>query len=181
MEQYTAKSNSSTEQIIVQAGQMQQQVQGQPLMVQVSEGRLVTTGQPIMVQALPGGQGQTIMQVPVLGHGVCSRYNRSHQDRSRSRVDRLCKWGQTQHIITQQPRTVVTAGQSQTHSADCSPGAARGTDCSRADHCLSAINADGTILQQGMITIPTANWQEHRLFIQKPTPTQPAVGKGRSL
>ncbi|KAB0370234.1 hypothetical protein FD755_018196, partial [Muntiacus reevesi] len=40
-------------------------VQGKPLMVQVSEGQLVTTGQPIMVQALPGGQGQTIMQVPV--------------------------------------------------------------------------------------------------------------------
>ena len=43
------------------------------------------------------------------------------------------------------------------------------------------VNADGTILQQGMTTIPTANWQEHRLFIQKPTPTQPAVGKGLSL
>ncbi|KAB0358105.1 hypothetical protein FD754_002261, partial [Muntiacus muntjak] len=40
-------------------------VQGQPLMVQASEGRLVTTGQHIMVQALPGGQGQTIMQIPV--------------------------------------------------------------------------------------------------------------------
>ena len=91
MEQYTAKSNSLTEQIIVQAGQMQQQVQGQPLMVQVSEGQLVTTGQPVMVQALPGGQGQTIMQVPILGHRVCSGYNRPHQERPRSGVDRLCK------------------------------------------------------------------------------------------
>lgn len=44
------------------------QVQGQPLMVQVSGGQLITsTGQPIMVQAVPGGQGQTIMQVPVSG------------------------------------------------------------------------------------------------------------------
>ncbi|KAF5929694.1 hypothetical protein HPG69_002417 [Diceros bicornis minor] len=68
MEQYTANSNSSTEQIVVQAGQIQQQVQGQPLMVQVSGGQLITsTGQPIMVQAVPGGQGQTIMQVPVSG------------------------------------------------------------------------------------------------------------------
>nr|XP_016848793.1 PREDICTED: nuclear transcription factor Y subunit alpha isoform X3 [Anolis carolinensis] len=96
MEQYTANSNSSTEQIVVQAGQIQQQqqggvtavqlqteaqvasasgqqvqtlqVQGQPLMVQVSGGQLITsTGQPIMVQAVPGSQGQTIMQVPVSG------------------------------------------------------------------------------------------------------------------
>ncbi|KAM4759794.1 nuclear transcription factor Y subunit alpha isoform 8-T9 [Cyanocitta cristata] len=68
MEQYTTNSSSSTEQIVVQAGQIQQQVQGQPLMVQVSGGQLITsTGQPIMVQAVPGGQGQTIMQVPVSG------------------------------------------------------------------------------------------------------------------
>lgn len=44
------------------------QVQAQPLMVQVSGGQLITSsGQPIMVQAMPGGQGQTIMQVPVSG------------------------------------------------------------------------------------------------------------------
>ncbi|XP_075709745.1 nuclear transcription factor Y subunit alpha isoform X1 [Rhinoderma darwinii] len=93
MEQYTTSSNGSPEQIVVQAGQIQQQqpgavtavqlqteaqvgaasgqqvqtlqvVQGQPLMVQVSGGQLITsTGQPIMVQAM-GGQGQTLMQVP---------------------------------------------------------------------------------------------------------------------
>ncbi|KAG8589131.1 hypothetical protein GDO81_006273 [Engystomops pustulosus] len=96
MEQYTTSSNGSPEQIVVQAGQIQQQqpgavtavqlqteaqvgaasgqqvqtlqvVQGQPLMVQVSGGQLITsTGQPIMVQAM-GGQGQTLMQVPVTG------------------------------------------------------------------------------------------------------------------
>ncbi|XP_063307855.1 nuclear transcription factor Y subunit alpha isoform X1 [Pelobates fuscus] len=95
MEQYTTSSNGSPEQIVVQAGQIQQQpgavtavqlqteaqvgaasgqqvqtlqvVQGQPLMVQVSGGQLITsTGQPIMVQAM-GGQGQTLMQVPVSG------------------------------------------------------------------------------------------------------------------
>ncbi|XP_068121635.1 nuclear transcription factor Y subunit alpha isoform X5 [Hyperolius riggenbachi] len=94
MEQY-ASSNGSPEQIVVQAGQIQQQpgavtavqlqteaqvgaasgqqvqtlqvVQGQPLMVQVSGGQLITsTGQPIMVQAM-SGQGQTLMQVPVTG------------------------------------------------------------------------------------------------------------------
>ncbi|MGH0183612.1 UNVERIFIED_CONTAM: hypothetical protein FKN15_012454 [Acipenser sinensis] len=97
MEQYTATTSSTGEQIIVQtsAGQLQQQqggvtavqlqseaqgasasgqqvqtlqVQGQPLMVQVSGGQLITSsGQPIMVQAVQGGQGQTIMQVPVSG------------------------------------------------------------------------------------------------------------------
>ncbi|XP_069094480.1 nuclear transcription factor Y subunit alpha isoform X2 [Pleurodeles waltl] len=94
MEQYTTNSNGATEQIVVQAGQIQQQgavtavqlqteaqvastsgqqvqtlqVQGQPLMVQVSGGQLITsTGQPIMVQAMTSGQGQTIMQVPVSG------------------------------------------------------------------------------------------------------------------
>lgn len=37
-------------------------------MVQVSGGQLITSsGQPIMVQAMSGGQGQTIMQVPVSG------------------------------------------------------------------------------------------------------------------
>jgi len=37
-------------------------------MVQVSGGQLITSsGQPIMVQAMTGGQGQTIMQVPVSG------------------------------------------------------------------------------------------------------------------
>lgn len=36
-------------------------------MVQVSGGQLITSnGQPIMVQAM-GGQGQTLMQVPVSG------------------------------------------------------------------------------------------------------------------
>ncbi|KTG45844.1 hypothetical protein cypCar_00001164 [Cyprinus carpio] len=68
MEQYTA--TASGDQIVVQAanGQIQQQVQGQPLMVQVSGGQLITSsGQPIMVQAMSGAQGQTIMQVPVSG------------------------------------------------------------------------------------------------------------------
>ncbi|XP_070294498.1 LOW QUALITY PROTEIN: nuclear transcription factor Y subunit alpha [Salvelinus sp. IW2-2015] len=56
--------------VMTASGQQVQtlQVQGQPLMVQVSGGQLITSsGQPIMVQAMGGGQGQTIMQVPVSG------------------------------------------------------------------------------------------------------------------
>ncbi|KAM6044318.1 nuclear transcription factor Y subunit alpha isoform 8-T10 [Chlamydotis macqueenii] len=153
MEQYAANSNSSTEQIVVQAGQIQQQqqggvtavqlqteaqvasasgqqvqtlqvVQGQPLMVQVSGGQLITsTGQPIMVQAVPGGQGQTIMQVPVSGTQGLQ---------------------QTQQQIAVQGQQVAQAAEGQTI-------------------VYQPVNADGTILQQvtvpvtGMITIPAAS------------------------
>ncbi|XP_040508669.1 nuclear transcription factor Y subunit alpha isoform X23 [Gallus gallus] len=146
MEQYTANSNSSTEQIVVQAGQIQQQqggvtavqlqteaqvasasgqqvqtlqvVQGQPLMVQVSGGQLITsTGQPIMVQAVPGGQGQTIMQVPVSGTQGLQ---------------------QTQQQIAVQGQQVAQTAEGQTI-------------------VYQPVNADGTILQQGMITIPAAS------------------------
>uniref|UniRef100_A0A8C5U8D0 Nuclear transcription factor Y subunit n=1 Tax=Malurus cyaneus samueli TaxID=2593467 RepID=A0A8C5U8D0_9PASS len=118
MEQYTANSSSSTEQIVVQAGQIQQQVQGQPLMVQVSGGQLITsTGQPIMVQAVPGGQGQTIMQVPVSGTQGLQ---------------------QTQQQIAVQGQQVAQAAEGQTI-------------------VYQPVNADGTILQQGMITIPAAS------------------------
>lgn len=53
-------------------------VQGQPLMVQVSGGQLITpSGQPIMVQAMPGGQTQTIMQLPVTGSQGLQQVSRS--------------------------------------------------------------------------------------------------------
>lgn len=54
-------------------------VQGQPLMVQVSGGQLITpSGQPIMVQAMPGGQTQTIMQLPVTGSQGLQQVSRRH-------------------------------------------------------------------------------------------------------
>uniref|UniRef100_A0A8D0Z7L7 Nuclear transcription factor Y subunit n=3 Tax=Sus scrofa TaxID=9823 RepID=A0A8D0Z7L7_PIG len=118
MEQYTTNSNSSTEQIVVQAGQIQQQVQGQPLMVQVSGGQLITsTGQPIMVQAVPGGQGQTIMQVPVSGTQGLQQIQLvppgQIQIQGGQAVQVQGQQGQTQQIIIQQPQTAVTAGQTQ--------------------------------------------------------------------
>ncbi|XP_040508664.1 nuclear transcription factor Y subunit alpha isoform X7 [Gallus gallus] len=95
-----------------------QVVQGQPLMVQVSGGQLITsTGQPIMVQAVPGGQGQTIMQVPVSGTQGLQ---------------------QTQQQIAVQGQQVAQTAEGQTI-------------------VYQPVNADGTILQQGMITIPAAS------------------------
>uniref|UniRef100_A0A4X1SLD8 Nuclear transcription factor Y subunit n=1 Tax=Sus scrofa TaxID=9823 RepID=A0A4X1SLD8_PIG len=172
MEQYTTNSNSSTEQIVVQAGQIQQQqqggvtavqlqteaqvasasgqqvqtlqvVQGQPLMVQVSGGQLITsTGQPIMVQAVPGGQGQTIMQVPVSGTQGLQQIQLvppgQIQIQGGQAVQVQGQQGQTQQIIIQQPQTAVTAGQTQVIS-------------------FSPLLEHITVPVSGMITIPAAS------------------------
>ncbi|KAB1261774.1 Nuclear transcription factor Y subunit alpha [Camelus dromedarius] len=172
MEQYTANSNSSTEQIVVQAGQIQQQVQGQPLMVQVSGGQLITsTGQPIMVQAVPGGQGQTIMQVPVSGtQGLQQVSDRELveqkiqlvppgqiQIQGGQAVQVQGQQGQTQQIIIQQPQTAVTAGQTQTQQQIAVQGQQVAQTAEGQTIVYQPVNADGTILQQGMITIPAAS------------------------
>uniref|UniRef100_A0A8C6RGT5 Nuclear transcription factor Y subunit n=1 Tax=Nannospalax galili TaxID=1026970 RepID=A0A8C6RGT5_NANGA len=183
MEQYTANSNSSTEQIVVQAGQIQQQqqggvtavqlqteaqvasasgqqvqtlqvVQGQPLMVQVSGGQLITsTGQPIMVQAVPGGQGQTIMQVPVSGTQGLQQIQLvppgQIQIQGGQAVQVQGQQGQTQQIIIQQPQTAVTAGQTQKHSDLEGPG---------NKPRYFPYNKNGvTVPVSGMITIPAAS------------------------
>ncbi|XP_062461641.1 nuclear transcription factor Y subunit alpha isoform X8 [Pezoporus occidentalis] len=162
MEQYTANSNSSTEQIVVQAGQIQQQVQGQPLMVQVSGGQLITsTGQPIMVQAVPGGQGQTIMQVPVSGTQGLQQIQLVQpgqiQIQGGQAVQVQGQQGQTQQIIIQQPQTAVTAGQTQTQQQIAVQGQQVAQAAEGQTIVYQPVNADGTILQQGMITIPAAS------------------------
>ncbi|XP_046760078.1 nuclear transcription factor Y subunit alpha isoform X8 [Gallus gallus] len=116
----TAVQLQTEAQVASASGQQVQtlQVQGQPLMVQVSGGQLITsTGQPIMVQAVPGGQGQTIMQVPVSGTQGLQ---------------------QTQQQIAVQGQQVAQTAEGQTI-------------------VYQPVNADGTILQQGMITIPAAS------------------------
>ncbi|XP_053943554.1 nuclear transcription factor Y subunit alpha isoform X5 [Cuculus canorus] len=191
MEQYTANSNSSTEQIVVQAGQIQQQqqggvtavqlqteaqvasasgqqvqtlqvVQGQPLMVQVSGGQLITsTGQPIMVQAVPGGQGQTIMQVPVSGTQGLQQIQLVQpgqiQIQGGQAVQVQGQQGQTQQIIIQQPQTAVTAGQTQAQQQIAVQGQQVAQATEGQTIVYQPVNADGTILQQGMITIPAAS------------------------
>ncbi|KAK2507734.1 hypothetical protein MC885_019046 [Smutsia gigantea] len=209
MEQYTANSNSSTEQIVVQAGQIQQQqqggvtavqlqteaqvasasgqqvqtlqVQGQPLMVQVSGGQLITsTGQPIMVQAVPGGQGQTIMQVPVSGTQGLQQIQLvppgQIQIQGGQAVQVQGQQGQTQQIIIQQPQTAVTAGQTQdyvvlffvvslesvklydyflqTQQQIAVQGQQVAQTAEGQTIVYQPVNADGTILQQ--VTVPVS-------------------------
>ncbi|XP_077151400.1 nuclear transcription factor Y subunit alpha isoform X6 [Ranitomeya variabilis] len=162
MEQYTTSSNGSPEQIVVQTGQIQQQqVQGQPLMVQVSGGQLITsTGQPIMVQAM-GGQGQTLMQVPVSGSQGLQQIQLVQpgqiQIQGGQALQLQAQQGQPQQIIIQQPQTAVTAGQSQTQQQIAVQGQQVAQTAEGQTIVYQPVNADGTILQQGMITIPAAS------------------------
>ncbi|KAG3294203.1 NFYA-like [Ictidomys tridecemlineatus] len=110
MEQYMANSNSSTEQIVVQAGQIQQQIQ------------LVLPGQ-IQIQ---GGQAVQVQS----------------------------QQGQTQQIIIQQPQTAVTAGQTQTQQQIAVQGKQVAQTAEGKTIIYQPVNADGSILQQGVITIP---------------------------
>uniref|UniRef100_A0A8C5P6P6 Nuclear transcription factor Y subunit n=1 Tax=Leptobrachium leishanense TaxID=445787 RepID=A0A8C5P6P6_9ANUR len=189
MEQYTTSSNGSPEQIVVQAGQIQQQpgavtavqlqteaqvgaasgqqvqtlqvVQGQPLMVQVSGGQLITsTGQPIMVQAM-GSQGQTLMQVPVSGSQGLQQIQLVQpgqiQIQGGQALQVQAQQGQPQQIIIQQPQTAVTAGQSQGQQQIAVQGQQVAQTAEGQTIVYQPVNADGTILQQGMITIPAAS------------------------
>ncbi|XP_055510874.1 nuclear transcription factor Y subunit alpha-like isoform X2 [Leucoraja erinacea] len=158
MEQYTTNNSNSTEQIVVQ-GQIQQQ--GQPLMVQVSGGQLITsTGQPIMVQAVPTGQGQTIMQVPVSGGQGIQQIQlvqpNQLQLQSGQAVQVQNQQGQAQQIIIQQPQAAVTAGQTQSQQ-QIVQGQQVAQTAEGQTIVYQPVNADGTILQQGMITIPAAS------------------------
>ncbi|KAG1949980.1 nuclear transcription factor Y subunit alpha [Pimephales promelas] len=171
MEQYTTTTTTSGEQIVVQtnSGQIQQQVQGQPLMVQVSGGQLITSsGQPIMVQAMTGGQGQTIMQVPVSGTQGLQQIQLVQPSQIQlpggQTLQLQGQQGQTQQIIIQQPQTAVTAGQNQV-SYDIFQGqqqiTVQGQQVAQTAEgqtiVYQPVNADGTILQQGMITIPASS------------------------
>lgn len=174
MEQYTTTSG---DQIVVQTanGQIQQQLQGQPLMVQVSGGQLITSsGQPIMVQAMSGGQGQTIMQVPVSGAQGLQQIQLVQpgqiQLQGGQTLQLQGQQGQAQQIIIQQPQTAISTGQSQvshTHLkllSDLQNGqqiTVQGQQVAQtADGqtiVYQPVNADGTVLQQGMITIPAGS------------------------
>ncbi|MBZ3886943.1 Nuclear transcription factor Y subunit alpha [Sciurus carolinensis] len=131
-------------------------------MVQVSGGQLITsTGQPIMVQAVPGGQGQTIMQVPVSGTQGLQQIQLvppgQIQIQGGQAVQVQGQQGQTQQIIIQQPQTAVTAGQTQTQQQIAVQGQQVAQTAEGQTIVYQPVNADGTILQQGMITIPAAS------------------------
>ncbi|KAM9444482.1 nuclear transcription factor Y subunit alpha isoform 3-T3 [Clarias gariepinus] len=161
MEQFT-EAASGGEQIVVQTagGSVQQQVQGQPLMVQVSGGQLITpSGQPIMVQAMPGGQTQTIMQLPVTGSQGLQQIQLVQPGQIQLSGGQTLQvqtaQGQTQQIIIQQPQTAVTAGQNQPQQITVQGQQAQTAEGQTI--LYQPVNADGTILPQGMITIPAAS------------------------
>ncbi|KAE8623497.1 hypothetical protein XENTR_v10005630 [Xenopus tropicalis] len=130
-------------------------------MVQVSGGQLITsTGQPIMVQAM-GGQGQTLMQVPVSGSQGLQQIQLVQpgqiQIQGGQAVQVQAQQGQPQQIIIQQPQTAVTAGQSQNQQQIAVQGQQVAQTAEGQTIVYQPVNADGTILQQGMITIPAAS------------------------
>ncbi|XP_055788613.1 nuclear transcription factor Y subunit alpha-like isoform X1 [Salvelinus fontinalis] len=181
--------------VLTASGQQVQtlQVQGQPLVVQVSGGQLITSsGQPIMVQAMGGGQGQTIMQVPVSGgqglqqiqlqggqqiqlqNGQTIHLGGQQIQLQNGQMLQLGgQQGQPQQIIIQQPQQAITAGQNQGQQIQLQQGQQiqlqqgqqiqlqQGQQLAQtADGqtiVYQPVNADGTVLQQGMITIPAGS------------------------
>ncbi|XP_031700952.1 nuclear transcription factor Y, alpha, like isoform X6 [Anarrhichthys ocellatus] len=138
-----------------------QVVQGQPLMVQVSGGQLITSsGQPIMVQAMSGGQGQTIMQVPVSGAQGLQQIQLVQpgqiQLQGGQTLQLQGQQGQPQQIIIQQPQTAITAGQNQGQQISVQ-GQQVAQTADGQTIVYQPVNADGTVLQQGMITIPASS------------------------
>ncbi|XP_040915109.1 nuclear transcription factor Y, alpha, like isoform X9 [Toxotes jaculatrix] len=149
--------------VVTASGQQVQtlQVQGQPLMVQVSGGQLITSsGQPIMVQAMSGGQGQTIMQVPVSGAQGLQQIQLVQpgqiQLQGGQTLQLQGQQGQAQQIIIQQPQTAITAGQNQGQQISVQ-GQQVAQTADGQTIVYQPVNADGTVLQQGMITIPAAS------------------------
>ncbi|XP_068184472.1 nuclear transcription factor Y, alpha, like isoform X4 [Antennarius striatus] len=149
--------------VVTASGQQVQtlQVQGQPLMVQVSGGQLITSsGQPIMVQAMPGGQSQTIMQVPVSGAQGLQQIQLVQpgqiQLQGGQTLQLQGQQGQPQQIIIQQPQAAITAGQNQGQQISVQ-GQQVAQTADGQTIVYQPVNADGTVLQQGMITIPAAS------------------------
>ncbi|XP_071781972.1 nuclear transcription factor Y subunit alpha-like isoform X1 [Centroberyx gerrardi] len=162
MEQYTTVAATTGEQMVQTVNGHIQQVQGQPLMLQVSGGQLITSaGQPLMVQAM-GGQGQNIMRVPVSGAQGLQQIQLVQpgqiQIQGGQTIQVQGPQGQTQQIIIQQPQTALTAGpnQGQQHIALQGHQVAQTADGQTIVY--QPVNADSSVLQQaGMITIPASS------------------------
>ncbi|KAJ7999108.1 hypothetical protein DPEC_G00211990 [Dallia pectoralis] len=172
MEQYTTATTTTGEQVVVQTtgGQIQQQMQGQPLMVQVSGGQLITsTGQPIMVMGGQGGQGQTIMQVPMSGAQGLQQIQlvQPGQIQLQGAQTIQVQGQQGQQFIIQQPQTAVTAGQNQgqqqitlqpgQQQITLQPGQQVAQTADGQTIVYQPVNTDGSLLQQGVITIPASS------------------------
>ncbi|KAL0978402.1 hypothetical protein UPYG_G00170010 [Umbra pygmaea] len=159
MEQYMTATTTTGEQIVVQTtnGQIQQQGQEHPLMVQVSGGQLISSsGQPIMVLAGQGAQvpmsrAQGLQQIQLLQPGQI-------QLQGAQAIQVQGQQGQTQQFIIQQPQTAVTAGQNQGHQQiTMQPGQQVAQTAAGQTIVYQPVNADGSLLQQGVITIPASS------------------------
>ncbi|XP_061053526.1 nuclear transcription factor Y subunit alpha-like [Eubalaena glacialis] len=65
--------------------------------------------------------------------------------------------GQTQQVIIQQPHRAITTGQTQTQQQIAVQGQQMAQTAEGQTIVYQPVNADGTILQQGMITKPAAS------------------------
>ncbi|XP_032499419.1 nuclear transcription factor Y subunit alpha-like [Phocoena sinus] len=114
-----------------------------------------------MVQAVPGGQGQTIMQVPGSGTQGLQQIQLVPpgwiQIQGEQFMQVQGQQGQTQQIIIQQPQTAVTAGQMQMQQQIAVQGQQMAHTAKGQTIIRQPVNAHGTILQQGTITIPVAS------------------------
>ncbi|CAB1335888.1 unnamed protein product [Coregonus sp. 'balchen'] len=155
--EYTTATTSTGEQIVVQTsnGQIQQQVQGQPLVVQVSGGQLITSsGQPIMIQ-LQGGQ-----QIQLQNGQTIHLGGQQIQLQNGQMLQLGGQQGQPQQIIIQQPQQAITAGQNQLQQGQqiqLQQGQQLAQTADGQTIVYQPVNADGTVLQQGMITIPAGS------------------------
>ncbi|KAG7220689.1 hypothetical protein INR49_017857, partial [Caranx melampygus] len=162
MEQYTTATTTTGEQIVVQTanGQIQQQVQGQPLMVQVSGGQLITSsGQPSCAGHVRRSGANHNASPCVWSPGTTADpagAARSDTTAGGQTLQLQGQQGQPQQIIIQQPQTAITAGQNQGQQISVQ-GQQVAQTADGQTIVYQPVNADGTVLQQGMITIPAAS------------------------
>lgn len=155
MEHFPATSQASGETMTVVAGQIAQQVQNQPLMVQVSGGQLLTpTGQPIMVQAVTPGQTPTLVQLPVSGTQGLQQIQLMQPGQLQLPAGQTVQ-AQSQPIIVQQSQTNnATQSQGQTTVA------VQGQVTQNAEGqtiVYQPVTGDGSVIPQGVISIPTGS------------------------
>uniref|UniRef100_A0A3Q3K6L1 Nuclear transcription factor Y subunit n=1 Tax=Monopterus albus TaxID=43700 RepID=A0A3Q3K6L1_MONAL len=157
MEQYTTATTTTGEQIVVQTtnGQIQQQTQGTVTAVQLQTEAPVATASGQQVQTLQVVQGQPLMvqglqQIQLVQPGQI-------QLQGSQTLQLQGQQGQPQQIIIQQPQTAITAGQNQGQQQISVQGQQVAQTADGQTIVYQPVNADGTVLQQGMITIPAAS------------------------
>ncbi|KAF7475738.1 Hypothetical predicted protein [Marmota monax] len=121
-----------------------------------------------MVQALPSGQGQTIIQVPMSGTQGLKQIELVPPGQIQSQGGQTVQiqghQGQTQQIIIQQSQTDVIAGQTQIQQQISFQGKQVAQTVEGQTIVYQSVNVDGMILQKAIITIPEASLAETQIF-----------------